>query len=189
MAKPEIYVVTDIESDGPTPGDFSMLSFASVAVDTYGVNHGEFEANIETLPNAKQNPRTMEFWSENQAAYDTTRINVQEPSVAINNYADWLRSLPGRPIFVGFPAGFDFTFVSWYMTHYCPPDTSPLGFSCLDMKTMAMCLMKSKFTRATKRRMPKSWFGPQKHTHVAIDDAREQADLFVGMLNELYSSE
>ncbi|MCK5610171.1 3'-5' exoribonuclease [Candidatus Pacearchaeota archaeon] len=189
MAKPEIYVVTDIESDGPIPGVFSMLSFASVAVDADGINHGEFEANLELLPDAKQNPDTMKFWDNNQKAYQATRVNMQDPAQAMRKYAHWLKSLPGRPIFTGFPAGFDFTFVYWYMIRYCGFDGNPYGFSCLDMKTMAMCLMKSKFTRATKRNMPKRWFGPKKHTHVAIDDAREQADLFIGMLNDFYDTD
>lgn len=31
MSKPEIYVSTDVETDGPIPGPHSMLSFASAA--------------------------------------------------------------------------------------------------------------------------------------------------------------
>lgn len=31
MPKPEIYISTDIEADGPIPGPHSMLSFASAA--------------------------------------------------------------------------------------------------------------------------------------------------------------
>ena len=45
MAKPEIYISTDIEADGPIPGVYSMLSFASAAyladktlVDTFAIN-------------------------------------------------------------------------------------------------------------------------------------------------------
>ncbi|MCC6468352.1 MAG: hypothetical protein IT563_08520 [Alphaproteobacteria bacterium] len=33
---PFVYLVTDIETDGPEPGRNSMLSFASVAVDQAG---------------------------------------------------------------------------------------------------------------------------------------------------------
>ena len=60
--KPEIYVSTDVEADGPIPGPHSMLSFASAAyladktlVDTY-------TANLELLPGAEGHPRTMRWW-------------------------------------------------------------------------------------------------------------------------------
>jgi hypothetical protein len=33
-----------------------------------------------------------------------------------------------------------------------------------------------------KRNMPKRWFGPEPHTHVALDDAIEQGELFCNMI-------
>jgi hypothetical protein len=47
-----IYVVTDIETDGPWPGPNSMRSYASVAVSFDGTEHGRFEAVLEELPGA-----------------------------------------------------------------------------------------------------------------------------------------
>src|SRR4051794_9930572 len=47
-----VYVVTDIEVDGPWPGPNSMRSFASVAVTLDGTEHGRFEAVLEELPGA-----------------------------------------------------------------------------------------------------------------------------------------
>ncbi len=35
---------------------------------------------------------------------------------------------------------------------------------------------------STKRNMPRAWFGPGRHTHVALDDAIEQGELFCNML-------
>ena len=51
-----VYVVTDIEVDGFTPGPHSMLSFASVAVTAAGEQVGEFEAVLEPLPGAPARP-------------------------------------------------------------------------------------------------------------------------------------
>lgn len=50
-----VYVVTDIEVDGPWPGPNSMRSFASVAVTLDGTEHGRFEAVLEELPGAAPN--------------------------------------------------------------------------------------------------------------------------------------
>ena len=37
-----VYIVTDIECDGPTPGANSMIAFASVAVGADGRERGVF---------------------------------------------------------------------------------------------------------------------------------------------------
>ena len=58
----EVYVSTDIETDGPIPGRNSMLSFASVAYDEDGREVASFSVNLETLPDATPDPRTMEWW-------------------------------------------------------------------------------------------------------------------------------
>lgn len=47
---PEIYISTDIESDGPIPGPNSMLSFASAAFTVDKKLVATFSANLETRP-------------------------------------------------------------------------------------------------------------------------------------------
>ena len=34
-------------------------------------------------------------------------------------YVAWLKGLPHKPVFVAYPAGFDFTFVYWYLIRIC----------------------------------------------------------------------
>ena len=50
MPNQEIYVSTDVETDGPIPGPHSMLSFASAAYSARKELLGTFSANLETLP-------------------------------------------------------------------------------------------------------------------------------------------
>ncbi len=57
----EIYVSTDVEADGPIPGPSSMLSFGSAAYLADKTLVGTFEANLETLPGANGDPKTMEW--------------------------------------------------------------------------------------------------------------------------------
>ncbi len=54
MKKLVIFIVTDIEADGPDPGRHSMLSFASVARGEDGQDYGEFFINLMPLPEAEQ---------------------------------------------------------------------------------------------------------------------------------------
>jgi hypothetical protein len=55
-SKQWVYVVTDIETDGPTPGVNSMRSFASIAVSPDGTEYERFEAVLEPLPGTTPDP-------------------------------------------------------------------------------------------------------------------------------------
>lgn len=178
----EIYVSCDIEADGAIPADNSMLSLGAAAFTKDGKMLGTFSINFETLPGATADPSTMEWWSKNKEAYDETRKDVKDPKEAIGAYVNWVNSLGGKPVFVGYPATFDFLFVYWYMRHF--GYESPFSFSALDIKTYAMAVMKTEYRKSTKRNMPKRWFSDDKHTHVAVDDAIEQGKLFINILKE-----
>ena len=184
MSKPEIYVSTDIETDGPIPGPNSMLSFASAAYSPDKVLVAQFSANLEVLPGATSNPETMAFWEKNHVAWEATRVALETPEAAMQRYVTWVEALPGMPVFVAYPAGFDFLFVYWYMIRFV--GRSPFSFSALDMKTMAMVLMKKPYRETSKKTMPKHWFNPAlAHTHRATDDALEQAFTFTAMLKSM----
>ena len=83
-------------------------------------------------------------------------------------------------MFVAYPAGFDFLFVYWYLMRFA--GESPFSFSALDVKSYAMALLKTDYRDAVKRNFPKDWFDAAPHTHVALDDAKEQGALFCNML-------
>ena len=51
----EIYVSTDVETDGPIPGPHSMLSLGSAAYTADKTLVSTFSANLETLPGAGTN--------------------------------------------------------------------------------------------------------------------------------------
>ena len=178
----EIYVSTDVETDGPIPGPHSMLSFASAAFQADKTLLGTFTANLQLLPGASGHAKTMAWWAQHQAACDATRRDLEEPAVAMQRYVDWLHTLPGLPVFVAYPAGFDFLFVYWYLIRFT--GESPFSFSALDIKSYAMALLKTGYRESVKANMPARWFDAQPHTHVALDDALEQGALFCNMLAE-----
>ncbi len=61
---------------------------------------------------------------------------------------------------------------------------SPFSHSALDIKTYAMALLRKDYRASVKRNMPRRWFSNRQHTHVALDDAIEQGELFCRMLAE-----
>ena len=178
----EIYISTDIETDGPIPGPHSMLSFGSAAYTRDKRLLATFEANLELLPGASGDAKTMEWWATQPEAWAAARERLQEPAVAMARYVEWLAGLPGKPVFVAYPAGFDFMFVYWYLVKFT--GGSPFSFSALDMKTFAMALLGGDYREASKRNMPRHWFDELPHTHKALDDAIEQGALFCNMLKE-----
>lgn len=175
-----VYVSTDVEADGPIPGDYSMLSLGSVAFDATGEVMDQFQVNLECLPEACQCPMTMRWWSRQPKAWAACRTDLCDPAEAMATYSQWLRQLPGVPTFVGYPASYDFMFVHWYLIHFTGKD--PFGFSALDLKSYAAALLNVPFRDVAKKTMPKSWFGPERHTHQALDDALEQGRMFMRML-------
>jgi len=181
--KREIYVSTDVEADGPIPGQNSMLSFASAAFDEGKNLLGTFAVNLELLPGAKPDPKTMEWWKNRAAAWEACRKDLRSPDEAIKDYLAWLKELPGIPVFVGYPVAYDFMFVYWYLIRFT--GESPFSHSALDIKTLAMALLKKPYRHCIKKNMPKRWFDDLPHSHVALNDAIEQGALFCNMLAEL----
>src|SRR5688500_12436095 len=121
----------------------------------------------------------MEWWATQTTAWAACRKDLAAPDVALRDYVAWLDGLPGKPVFVAYPAGFDFTFVYWYLIRFA--GRSPFSHAALDIKSYAAALLKCRFRDATKRNMPRRWFGEKRHTHVALDDALEQGVLFMNM--------
>jgi hypothetical protein len=178
----EIYVSTDVETDGPIPGPHSLLSFASAAYLPDKTLVATFAANLETLPGASGDPQTMDWWATQPEAWAACRRDPQPPEAAMGAYLAWLKALPGRPVFVAYPAGFDFMFMAWYLVRFT--GQNPFSHAALDIKSYAMALLKSEFRATVKRTMPRRWFDHLPHRHVALDDAIEQGALFCNMLAE-----
>ena len=178
----EIYISTDVETDGPIPGPHSMLSLGSAAYTADKRLVSTFSANVETLPGASAHPETAAWWATQPEAWAACRSDLEAPEAVMKRYAGWLDALPGKPVFVAYPAGFDFLFVYWYLMRFA--GRSPFSHSALDMKTFAMAVLRKDYRASSKQNMPKHWFDDLPHSHVALDDAIEQGALFCNMLAE-----
>ena len=191
MSVTEIYVSTDVEADGPIPGPHSMLSLASVAyrAGELGVQGNlksvlaTFSANREILPGSTPDPRTTAWWQGYPEAWAACRRDPRDPTVVMGEYLRWLKALPGRPVFLGFPASWDFMWVYWYLVRFT--GERPFREHALDIRSYAMGMRKVSFHETARSYLPKRWFDAGlPHTHVALDDALEQGALFCNMLAE-----
>jgi hypothetical protein len=182
IKEPEIYVSVDIEADGPIPGPHSMLSLGSAAFVPDKTVIATYSANLQTLPGATEDPRTMEWWKGFPDAWAASRRDPRAPGVVMGEYLKWLQDLPGRVVFLGWPASWDFMWVYWYLVRFT--GERPFRENALDVRSYAMGMRKSTFQQTSRTYLPKRWFDERPHTHVALDDALEQGVLFCNMYTE-----
>lgn len=187
----EMYVSVDIETDGPLPGRNSMLSIGAVALipgegDDPPRVVGEFSANLETLPGAIPDQKTMEWWATQPNAWKAHRESTVSAEAAMGSFVRWVEELSERegvaPVFTAYPAGFDFLFVYWYMMSFV--GRSPFSFSALDIKTYAMRVLGLPYRKVGKRELKRFIPDGLPHTHIAIDDAREQGMILMNLMKE-----
>lgn len=179
---PEIYISVDVETDGPIPGPNAMLSIGAAAFTADGSMLSTFSANLYPIEGSNPDPYTAKWWLSQPEAWAEVLRDRQEPVQVMKAFSQWVESQPGKPVFVGYPAGFDFLFVYWYLIKYT--GFSPFSFSALDIKTLAMATLKCDYRNAVKRNFPKFWFSDDTHDHIAVHDAIEQGRMFCKILKQ-----
>lgn len=178
----EIYLCTSIETDGPCPGPHSMLSLASAAFQRDKTLVSCYTANLETLPDATPDPDTLAWWKSKPDAWAVCRHDPEPIVTVMQEYEEWITHLPGTPIFVGYPAAANFTFVSWYLHRFV--GHNPFGSNVLDLRSFAMAMLHTPYHLTKKRKMPARWLTDStSHTYVALDDALSIGALFGHMLD------
>ena len=89
----------------------------------------------------------------------------------------------GLPVMVAFPAAYDAMWIQWYSRRSVGDD--PFRRRATDVKTLAMVAMGAGYRATTKSNLPRHWRRATNHTHVAVDDAVEQGELFVNIVHQL----
>lgn len=187
---PLIYVVTDIEADGPTPGENSMLSFASVAVGEDGTEYGSFETVLQSLPEAAPHERTLAWFKTQPEAYAAATRDPQSAELEFKRYQHWIRELPGEPAFAAHPLMFDGPWIDFYLRRFLhqplfamPWQTNRLFYGAgLCIRSYAKGVLGPH--APPPNNYPAAWLGDHAHTHRAIDDARGYACLLLHLLRE-----
>jgi hypothetical protein len=183
--RPDCYISADIEADGPIPGPHSMLSFGFVVA-------GSFDGTT-FAPADLDRPRT--FYRELRpisdgvdekalaiSGLDRERLVAEgeDPRAAMDAAHAWVVEVADgrRPVLVAYPLAYDWMWLYWYFVRFAAAG-SPFGFSgCLDVKTMIATKLGVPADRANKDSLPAELRPDRPHTHHAVDDAIEQAELF-----------
>ncbi|MGI0059129.1 MAG: 3'-5' exonuclease [Nitrosotalea sp.] len=171
MKRTEVYISVDIEASGPIPGEYSMLSLGACAVyDTSKTFYREFKPiNDNHLAQAIQ---------VTGLSMEKLRESGVEPETGMSEFKNWIDmvSKDNRPVFIAFNATFDWMFVAYYFHRFL--ECNPFRISGLDIKAYYMGKFGTSWSDTAKRRMDSKFLSDKKHTHNALDDAIEQAEIF-----------
>ena len=164
------YIMVDIESDGPIPGDYSMISFGAVLVNE----------QLDKTFYGQLKPISEKYLSEALAVSGYTReetLVFDDPKHVMTEFRTWIKEISkDRPIFISDNNGFDWMFICWYFHHFL--GENPFGFSSQNLGSMYKGLVKDTFQ--TFKHLRKT-----KHTHNPVDDAIGNAEALLTMKREM----
>jgi DNA polymerase III epsilon subunit-like protein len=173
--KAERYFSVDIESAGPIPGKYSMLSIGASVV-----------GNPEATFYVELKPISKEFVPDalKVSGFDLDRLEHEgEPTAeAMKAFKNWVETVAAdhKPVFVGFNACFDWQFVNWYLESFA--GGNPFGFAGIDIKSYFMGFSGCRWSETTSSQLPSEFQPDTPQTHNALDDARAQASIFEKLL-------
>lgn len=155
------YIMVDVETDGPIPGDYSMISFGAILVDE----------QLNKTFYGKLKPISSTFIPEALAVSGFTREETQsfnDPKTVMENFAAWLKEVsPSRPSFISDNNGFDWMFICWYFHHFT--GSNPFGHSSSNLGSLYKGIVRDTFQNFKHLRKTA-------HTHNPVDDARGNAE-------------
>lgn len=168
----EVFISIDVETAGPIPGEYSMLSIgACLASDP----DRSFACELRPI-NDNADPAALEVTG---LSLDTLRRDGLAPEIAMARFGEWIAEVVGTealPVFVGFNAPFDWSFVNYYFHRFT--GGNPFGFTALDIKALWMGRTGCSWSDTRSSRIADVLHPTLHGDHDALHDARYQAELF-----------
>lgn len=187
----DIYFSADVEADGPIPGPYSMLSFGIVYAGRFDRGRFERPDDYRTSFYRELRPISDAFVPEALAVSGLDRDALiargDDPAVAMSAASEWVRGVAGsaRPILVAYPLGFDWMWLYWYFVRYSQSGSPFAHSSGFDIKTAVAAKARIPIAQASRDRIEEldpSLRSDRPHTHNALDDAIEQAEIFANVV-------
>ncbi|HLC45984.1 MAG TPA: 3'-5' exonuclease [archaeon] len=177
------YIAIDIEASGIVPGKHSILSIGACVPFT----REEFYVELK--------PATREFDAQAMKVNGLSLVELEEngktPRQAMLEFEAWIRkaSKGSKPVFVAFPATFDWVFLSRYFYDYLGrnPFEGKLPSGKVDRRVLdlkSFCAGKYGLTleKASTGKILQLLKAKTKHSHNALDDAKGYAECLEKLL-------
>src|ERR1700740_3508561 len=164
------YVMVDVESDGPIPGDYSMISFGAVIV----------REGLDQVFYGRLKPISEKWIPEALAVSGFSReatLGFDDPKSVMESFALWIEeNTKGRAMFVSDNNGFDWQFINWYFHHFT--GANPFGHSSMNLGSLYKGLVKDAAQNFKHLRRTR-------HTHHPVDDAKGNAEAMLHLKSEM----
>lgn len=174
----ETFISVDVETAGPIPGQFALLSIGACLVADTTINF-----YIELQPDREE--ISSEAMAIHNLSLEYLKNDGTPPLQALLNFADWVKSVTpegSRPVFVAFNAPFDWMFINDYFFRYL--GKNPFGHSALDIKAYFMGQTGVEWGQTSLDHIAR-WFMEERHlSHNALTDAQDQAEIFSKILKQ-----
>ncbi|MCB4755453.1 MAG: 3'-5' exoribonuclease [Elusimicrobia bacterium] len=160
------YIMVDVESDGPIPGDHSMICFGAVIV----------EPELKRTFYGQLKPLSDKWIPEALAVSGFSReetLKFDDPAKVMGKFRNWIKeNAKDTPRFISDNNGYDWQFINWYFHHFV--GENPFGYSSTNLGSLYKGLVKD--VHANFKRLRKT-----KHTHNPVDDAKGNAEALLAM--------
>jgi len=185
-ASQDMYFSADVETDGPIPGPYSMLSFALVVAGSFNGRRFHRPETYDESFYAQLAPISDEFEPEALAVNGLDRDALIKigtpPAQAMRDASHWIRERCGdaKPVLVAYPLSFDWSWLYWYFIRFT--GASPFKHSqCFDIKTAVAVKRGIPLSTAGRKHLPPRLRSTKDNTHHAVDDAIAQAEIFANV--------
>lgn len=156
-----LWIMVDIESDGPCSGLYSMIEFGAVVCnDTSKTFHGKLQPISE---NYVQEALNVTGYTREQT------LAFNDPEHVMKKFNEWLISLNAKPMFISDNNGFDWQFINYYFWKYL--NGNPFGFSSTNLGSLYKGVVKDMFKNFKHLR-------ETKHDHNPVNDAIGNVEAF-----------
>lgn len=190
----DVYFSADVETDGPIPGEYSILSFALVYAGRFDGRRFERPSSLDSSFYRELKPISDSFQLEALQVNGLDREKLlsagEDPRRAMTEANRWICEFAGsdRPVLVAYPLSFDWSWLYWYFIKFSA-DGSPFGHSrCFDIKTAVAVKAHIPISESGRSQLPKPFRSNRKHSHNALDDAKEQADIFARVFESEFTN-
>lgn len=161
--------MVDVETDGPIPGNYSMIALGAVLVTE----------PMNTTFLAYLKPISENYMPDALAVSGFSReatLQFDPPDVVMHRFADWVKqSCKDRPVFISDNNGFDWMFVCWYLHYFT--GANPFGHSSQNLGSLYKGLVKDTFQNFKHLRKTA-------HTHNPLYDALGNAEALIALKKE-----
>jgi DNA polymerase III epsilon subunit-like protein len=168
----EIFVSVDIETAGPIPGEFSLLSIGACVVDNVAET---FACQLQPI-NRNADPDALKVAGLSLESLAKTGLSPLDAMTKFAGWADTLVRKGDTLVFVGFNAPFDWSFVNYYFHRFL--GRNPFGFTALDIKAYYLGVSGCMWSDTRSSRIAASLQPRTQGDHTALHDALYQAELF-----------